>query len=379
MLRSTQHRDLRDAGYRPHVDDTHPPSSVSIGVTVAPVRTWPRLLVLLGAAAAAFVLAVALGSVWVPPGQVVRALLGMKVDNPVWTTIVWTVRLPRAVTALLVGAALGCTGLALQTLFANPLADPGVLGISSGAGLGAALTIFGSSVAGLQWVDRLQFAGTSAVVIASFLGALTVMSIVLAIARRVPHRATVLIVGVMIGYLTGAVVTVLAAFAPDAALRIYAVWGQGSFRGTDWAKVRVLAAVVGVAAVVFVSLAKPLDALLLGDRNAAALGTNLRRTRLLVIGATSALTGVITAFCGPIAFIGIAVPHVARTLTRSARHAPLFAACALVGACMALVCEVASQLPGTERVLPINAMTAILGAPVVVSVLVRRRPLSDER
>jgi iron complex transport system permease protein len=348
-------------------------------VTVTPAHTAPRLLVLLGAAAAAFVLAVALGSVWVPPGQVIRALLGLKVENPVWTTIVWTVRLPRAVTALLVGAALGCTGLALQTLFANPLADPGVLGISSGAGLGAALTIFGSSIAGLQWVDRLQLAGTSAVVIASFLGALTVMSIVLAIARRVPHRATVLIVGVMIGYLTGAVVTVLAAFAPDAALRIYAVWGQGSFRGTDWAKVRVLAAVVGIAAVAFVSLAKPLDALLLGDRNAAALGTNLRRTRLLVIAITSALTGVITAFCGPIAFIGIAVPHVARTLTRSARHAPLFAACALVGACMALICEVASQLPGTERVLPINAMTALLGAPVVVSVLVRRRPLSDDR
>jgi iron complex transport system permease protein len=285
------------------------------------------------------------------------------------------VRLPRACTALCAGSALGCAGLVLQTLFRNPLADPTVLGVSSGAGLGVAFAVLGGSAVGIPLVGRDGPFARLGIVAAAMLGAAAVLVLVLAVARRVGHRSTVLIVGLMTGFALSSVVSVLVSLSTNEQLRSFVVWGQGSFRGTSWGDVAVLATSVLICAVGLVWLAKPLDALLLGDHAAASLGVDVRRVRVGVVAVAAVLTATVTAFCGPIAFLGIAVPHLTRGMMRQARHRVVLPATALCGAFVALVCEIVAQLPGSERVLPLNAITALLGAPVVVWVLIRRRPM----
>ena len=347
----------------------------------APTRATAGLLrpavftTLLALLAALFVLTVGLGSVRIPTPDVIRVLLGRTVADPTWVTIVQHVRLPRAVTALIAGAGLGVGGLQMQTLFRNPLADPFILGISAGASLGVALVVLVVGTAGATLVGGLGVLGSVGVAGAAAVGAAGVTVIVLMVSRRVASAATVLIIGLMAGYATSAIVSVLlySRLGRVERVRAYIQWGFGSFGGTTWNELRVLA----VAAVLGLAIAaitiKPMNALLLGDRYAASMGLHVRRSRLLIVLGASILAGTVTAFCGPIAFIGVAAPHMARGLLRTSDHRLLVPGTVLVGGTVALLAGLLAQAPGSETTLPLNAVTSLVGAPVVVIILLRMR------
>ena len=324
---------------------------------------------------ALFILTLAIGSVPIPPADVVGVLLGGSAADESWITIIRQVRLPRAVTALLAGAGLGVGGLQMQTLFRNPLADPFILGISSGASLGVAVVVLLIGTAGTSLVDGLGVLGNAGVAGAAAAGAAAVTVLVLLVSRRVASPATVLIIGLMAGYATSAVVSVLlySGLGRVERIRAYISWGFGSFSGTTWSELRVLAlaAVIGLA--IAVATTKPMNALLLGDRYAASMGLSVARSRLLIVVGASVLAGTITAFCGPIAFIGVAAPHMTRGLLRSSDHRLLVPGVVLLGATIALLAGLVAQLPGTDATLPLNAVTSLIGAPVVVLILLRMR------
>jgi iron complex transport system permease protein len=318
------------------------------------------------------VAALALGSVRLAPGDVLAALVGPGGADPRAVRVVRSVRLPRTGAAVLVGAALAVAGAQMQTVFRNPLADPYVLGVTGGASFGVAVVVLTASTGASAWVGGLTGLGHLGIAGAAFAGGLATTLVALAAARRVTGTASVLVVGLMIGYVLSALVSVLVAAADPQRLQQFVAWGLGSFRGVTTAELRVLAPAVGVGLAVALASTKALNALLLGERYAASMGVAVRRQRLVILGSASLLAGVATAFAGPIAFVGVAVPHLARPLLRSSDHRLLLPACVLLGATMALVAEVVAQLPGQAGVLPLNAVTAVLGAPVVVWVLVRR-------
>lgn len=324
---------------------------------------------------ALFAATVVIGSVRIPLDDVLRAIWGSAVEPASSGTIVRQVRLPRALTGLLAGAALGVGGLQMQTLFRNPLADPFILGTSAGASLGVALLLLAASAGGAVIGSGLGLAGTVGIAGAAALGAGAVTLLVLAVSRRITSAATVLIVGLMVGYATQAVVTVLVSMSLQRmeGVRALIAWGFGSFAGTTWSELQVFAPAVLAALTLAVLLVKPLDALLLGDRYAASMGLRVRQVRMLVIVAASLLAGVVTAFCGPIAFIGVAAPHLARGLLHAGGHRLLVPASALVGAAIALAAGLIAQLPGAQSALPLNAVTSLFGAPVVVAILLRLR------
>jgi iron complex transport system permease protein len=336
--------------------------------------------VLLAAAAALlFCLSIAAGSARIPLDEVVRILAGGEPERAQWATIVWQVRLPRAVTAVLAGGALGIGGLQMQTLFRNPLADPFILGISAGAGLGVALVVLLIGTAGTTLVGGLGLLGSVGVAGAAAVGAAVVTVAVLAVSRRVASPATVLIIGLMVGYATTAVVSVLvySGFGRFERIRAYIAWGFGSFGGTTWNELRVLVPAVVAGLALAAVMTKQLNALLLGDRYAASMGLSVRRARAAVVLGASLLAGAVTAFCGPIAFIGVAAPHMARGLLRTSDHRLLVPATVLVGALVALVAGLVAQLPGRDATLPLNAVTSLIGAPVVVLILLRLRRASQ--
>jgi iron complex transport system permease protein len=323
----------------------------------------------------AFLLTIAVGSVRIPLPDVVAILLGAEPAQASWSTIVWQVRLPRAITAALAGAALGVGGLQMQTLFRNPLADPFILGISAGASLGVALVVLTVGTAGTGLVAGLGLAGNLSVVAAAALGAGIVTSIVLVVSRRVANPATVLIIGLMAGYAVTSIVSVLiySGLGQFERVRAYIAWGFGSFAGTTWSQLVVFVPTVVLGLALAMILVKQLNALLLGDAYAQSMGLPVRRIRLLVVVGASLLAGVVTAFCGPIAFIGVAVPHLARGLLRTSDHRVVMPATILAGAIVALAAGLVAQLPGSDASLPLNAVTSLLGAPVVVAVLLRLR------
>jgi iron complex transport system permease protein len=319
-------------------------------------------------------LSLALGSVDIPLAQVVKILLGETPDTASWSTIVWKYRLPKAITASLAGAALTVSGLQMQTLFRNPLAGPYVLGISSGASLGVALVVLvaggGSSAALLAGLGLL---GDLGVAVAATLGAGLVMALVLLVARWVEDSTTLLLLGMLFGYAASAVVSVLLYFAMAERVQSYVIWTFGSFGDVTWNQLQVLAPTI-LAGLLLAGLAvKQLNALLLGDTYALSMGVAVGRTRLLIIVSASLLAGVVTAFCGPVAFIGVAVPHLCRALLGTADHRFLVPAAILIGAVTALVADLVTQMPGSQTVLPLNAVTALIGAPVLAWVLIRRR------
>ena len=325
--------------------------------------------------AALFILTLAVGSVPIPPSDVVGVLLGGSVADPSWVTIVDKVRLPRGVTALLAGAGLGLGGLQMQTLFRNPLADPFILGISSGASLGVALVVLVVGTAGTSLVDGLGVLGNIGVAGAAATGAAVVTVLVLLVSRRVTSPATVLIIGLMAGYATSAIVSVLlySGLGRVERIRAYISWGFGSFAGTTWSELRVLGVAVLAGFLIAAVTTKPMNALLLGDRYAASMGLHVRRTRLLIVVGASLLAGTITAFCGPIAFIGVAAPHMTRGLLGTSDHRLLVPGVVLLGGAIALLAGLVAQLPGTDATLPLNAVTSLVGAPVVVAILLRMR------
>lgn len=321
-----------------------------------------------------FLLAIALGSVRIPLDRVVSILTGGEADRPTWNVIVQDIRLPRAITAVLAGSALGIAGLQMQTLFRNPLADPFVLGISSGASLGVAVVVLAGG-AGMTTLlgSRLGLGGDVVITLAAVLGAALVLGPVLALSSRVAHPATVLILGLMFGYAISAFVTLLVAGTDPQHIERWMAWGFGSFTGVTWQKLRVFAPVTILGVLVAMATTKQLDALLLGENYARSMGLPVRRMRLVTMAGASLLGGVVTAFCGPISFLGIAIPHLSRALLGTSDHRVLVPAAVMMGGILALLAQIVALLPGQAGVLPLNAVTALIGAPVVVVVLLRAR------
>jgi iron complex transport system permease protein len=335
-------------------------------------RAWV-LAVLAAGAVAAFAAALCLGSVPVPLGRTLRVLAGAGAD-PRTEVIVTTVRLPRATTAAVAGAALGVAGLQMQALFRNALADPYVLGVSSGASLGVALVVAGAGTpAASGFAAGLAGAGRVGMVAAATLGAAAVLAVVLVLARWVRQAVTLLIVGVMVGYGMTAMVSVLLVYTEPQRAQQFVSWGLGSFAGTTWPDLRVFVPAAGIGLLAGLASAKALNALLLGEDYARSMGLRVRRVRIVSLLGASLLAGTVTAFCGPVAFLGIAVPHLARSALGTSDHRLLLPATVLLGAAAALVCSIATQLPGAGSVLPLNAVTSLLGAPVVIGVLLRAR------
>ncbi len=317
-----------------------------------------------------FLLNIALGSVNIPFRSILAVFFDSSAVKESWSYIVLDYRLPKAITAILVGAGLGVSGLLMQTLFRNPLAGPFVLGISSGASLGVALLIMGSSFLGGA---SLVLASKWGIVIAAAVGSFLVLLLVLLVSARVRDTMAILIIGLMFGSITAAIVSVLAFFSPSEQLQQYIFWSFGSLGDLSWTDLGLFAGILVLGLLLTLWALKGLNGLLLGEAYAQSLGLSLKRHRLVVILATSLLAGSVTAFAGPIAFIGLAIPHMARQLLQTNNHRILFPGVLLLGGILLLLCDTIAQLPQSELSLPINAVTAMIGAPVVIWLLVRKR------
>ena len=309
------------------------------------------------------------GSISIPASEVIDILMGGEGSKPSWHYIVMESRLPQAITALLCGGALAASGLLLQTAFRNPLADPSIFGISSGAGLGVALVML--MLGGSLSVGSLQFSGFVAVILAAFVGAMTVTAIIFFFSTIVKNHVMLLIIGIMIGYLTSSAITLLNFFATDEGVKSYVMWGMGSFGGVNMGHMPIFAAVTLTGLVGTMLLIKPLNALMLGDRYAENLGFNIRNIRNWLLIVTGLLTAITTAFCGPVSFIGLAVPHMARLLLRTDNHRILLPATVLCGASVALICNAICFLPGESGIIPLAAVTPMMGAPVIIYIIVK--------
>lgn len=353
----------------------------SMTTEAVPNVAWPQqgiqplvFSAMLSALAVAFLLDLVTGSVRIPLDQIIVILTGGEPLRATWVDIVVLFRLPKAITAALAGAALGVAGLHMQTLFRNPLADPFVLGISSGASLGVALVVLGTaSIASTAaFLSGLGFFGNVSVLVAASLGAASVMLIIVLAAQRVPTM-TLLILGVMVGYSVSAFVSLLLYFSVPEQIQVYIAWTFGTFGSTSWSELALLAPVLGIALVASYLMVKPLNALLLGENYARSMGLPIKRVRFWLIAISSVLAGAVTAFCGPIGFLGIAVPHLCRSLLGTSDHRQLVPATICVGATLALMLDLIAQVPGLDLVLPLNAVAALVGAPVVIWVILQRR------
>jgi iron complex transport system permease protein len=318
-----------------------------------------------------FVLNLIMGSVKIPVEDVVRILLGDETQKASWQFIVLQSRLPQAMTALLCGAALAVSGLMLQTAFRNPLAGPSVFGINSGAGLGVALVML--FLGGGLSVGSVSISGFAAVLLAAFVGAMSVMIVIFFFSTLVRNNVMLLIIGIMIGYISNSAISLLNFFATDEGVRSYMVWGLGSFGGVSMSNMPLFASVTLLGLLGALLLIKPLNALMLGDQYAENLGVNILWTRNWLLIVTGVLTAITTAFCGPVAFIGLAVPHIARLLLTTDNHRQLLPATLLCGSMVALVCNLICFLPGEGGVIPLNAVTPLIGAPVIIYVIAKKR------
>ncbi len=312
------------------------------------------------------------GSIRIPASDVFNILLGNAPSaKPSWRYIVLESRLPQAITALLCGGSLAVSGLMLQTAFRNALADPGIFGISSGAGLGVALVML--LLGGSFGAGSFSMSGYMAIIFAAFIGAMTVMLIIFFFSTLVKSDVMLLIIGIMIGYLSSSAIALLQFFATDEGVKSYMVWGMGSFGGVSMKHMPVFAAVTLLGMAGSLLLIKPLNALMLGDRYAENLGVSVRRVRNWLLVVTGLLTAITTAFCGPISFIGLAVPHITRLLLRTDNHRVLMPATILCGSVIALLCNVVCFLPGENGVIPLGAVTPLMGAPVIIYVIIKGR------
>lgn len=311
------------------------------------------------------------GSVRIPFGEVLRALVG-SAENQSWNVIVKVFRLPKAITAILAGAALAASGLILQSVFRNHLAGPDSLGIGSGASIGVAALMLASGQAGSALFGSLAPAGYTALVAAASLGAGAVLALILFLSRRFERGVTLLIVGLLIGYLTGSLVSLLVYFGTPQKVQLYLGWTFGSFSGVRAGELPVFAAAALAGLALTLRSSKALNAFVVGESFAGTLGIRVRRERTRLLAAAAILSGVVTAFCGPIAFLGIAAPQAARRLFRSSDHATLLPGTMLAGALIALLADIASQAPGGGIVLPINPLLALIGAPIILAMFARR-------
>ncbi|AYN67812.1 iron ABC transporter permease [Euzebyella marina] len=321
----------------------------------------------------AFVLNISLGSVTIPFKHIFSILFGSTIENSSWEYIIINYRIPKAITAMLSGAALALSGLLMQTLFRNPLAGPFVLGISSGASLGAALLIMGSSF--ITSYVSIAYINDISLAIAASIGSFLVLFAVVIVASKVKDTMALLIIGLMFGSITGAVVSVLSYFTQAEKLQQYVYWSFGSVGNLTWGQLSILASLTVIGILLSILCIKPLNTLLLGESYAKTMGIHLKKSRYMIILATGLLAGSVTAFAGPIAFLGLAVPHLARQIFKTTNHRVLVPAVILFGAIVLLICDTVAQLPGSESVLPINAITSIIGAPVVIWLLLRKRKM----
>lgn len=321
-----------------------------------------------------FLLSISLGSVDISLGYIFQYFLGNP-ENEVWSNIIRNFRIPKALTSMLVGSALAISGLQMQTLFRNPLAGPFILGISSGAGLGVALVIFlgvwlggfiGMTGIGRSWL----------LVGASGVGSFLVLFVVLIASFRIRSGVSLLIIGLMFGSAVSALVSILQYFSQAENIQAYVIWSFGSLGSLSWSELSIMGPVILFALALSFLLSKPLNALLLGENYAESLGLNLKQARMLIIINTSLLAGTVTAFCGPIAFIGLAVPHIARMLFNTGNHLLLTPLVILLGGILLLVFDIIAQLPGLQETLPINAVTSLFGAPFVIWLILRKSNLN---
>ncbi|MEL0652232.1 iron ABC transporter permease [Algibacter sp. TI.3.09] len=318
-----------------------------------------------------FFVNISLGSVSIPLKAVFNSLLNSNVEQQSWQHIILNYRLPKAITAIIVGSGLGISGLLMQTLFRNPLAGPFVLGISSGASLGVALVILGSGMFG--GVLASLFVSKWGIVISASLGSFLVLLAVLMVSIRVRDTMAILIIGLMFASITAAIVSVLSYFGSAEQLQQYVFWGFGSLGNLSWSDLTIFLIIYVLGILASLCSIKSLNTLLLGENYAKSLGLNIKKSRLIIIIATSLLAGTITAFTGPIAFIGLAIPHLTRQIFNTSNHKILLPAVFLLGGIVMLVCDSIAQLPNSDYTLPINAITALIGAPVVIWLLVRKR------
>lgn len=321
----------------------------------------------------ALVLNISFGQVAIPIKEVFKSVLGSPASKETWEYIIINFRLPKAITAILVGIGLSTAGLLMQTLFRNPLAGPYVLGLSSGSSLGVAFVILGASVLPIALAETLLT--SFGIIIASCLGSFLVLLLVLLVSQKLRDTATILIVGLMFSSFTSAIVSVLTYFSTAEQLQKFTFWSMGSLGNLSWENIAILAVAVTLGLVMSLFSIKSLDALLLGENYAKSMGLNIQKSRYIIIIATSILAGSITAFAGPIAFVGLAVPHVSKLVFQTSNHKLLFWSTILTGAIIMLLCDMISQMPGMDFTLPINAITSIIGAPVVIWLLVRKRSL----
>ena len=319
-----------------------------------------------------FVLNLFVGSVMVPFEDIFKVLLEVN-DDKTLSVIIFNYRLPQALTALLAGAALAVAGLLMQTLFRNPLADPSMLGISSGASLGVGIVILLTGAISGAAVSSFGWWSTIGVSLAAFIGAVVVLFIMLAFSSRMKNMTTLIIIGLMIAYLAGSITDILKFFSLKEDIHAFVIWGMGSFSGVGTSKMTVpaISIIIGLIATFFLS--KNLNILLLGEMYAENLGLNIRKNSVIIILVSGYLTAIVTAYCGPIAFVGLAMPHIARFLFKSSDHRLLIPATMLIGMDMTLFCNLIARMPGFDGNLPINAVTAFIGAPVVISVIMKSK------
>lgn len=319
-----------------------------------------------------FFLNLFVGSVTIPFADLFKVFFGEETNSTI-STIVFDYRLPQAVTALFAGAALSVAGLLMQTLFRNPLADPSMLGISSGAGLGVAITILFTGILGGSALSSFGLWSNIGVSIAAFLGATLVLMLILGFSSRVRNMTTLIIVGLMISYLAGSLTDIMKFFSMKEDIHAFVIWGMGSFSAVGNSKLAFfsISIIIGLFASLFMS--KNLNIMLLGDLYAENLGLNVKRNNLFVILVSGYLTAIVTAYCGPIAFLGLAIPHLTRFIFKTSDHRILIPAVMLIGMIVSLLCNLVARMPGFEGNLPINAVTAFIGAPIVIWVILRKR------
>lgn len=321
-----------------------------------------------------FLLDLFLGSVDIPLDNILSILVGNSVEKESWKIIVLDSRLPKAIAAILCGGALSVCGLQMQTLFRNPLAGPYILGISSGAGLGVAIFIMGLSFLG---ISGISFSANSGIIISSILGSFSVLAILLSIINRLKDIMTVLILGIMIGSVITAIIGIIQYFSQDAQLKSFIMWTMGDLSSVTNSQLSILAPIVIIGLALSFTTSKNLNAYLLGESYAKSLGVNIKKSRITIIFITSILTGSVTAYCGPIGFVGIVTPHLARMMSNTSDHRILIPLSILLGINVLLIADIISQLPGLEQNLPINSITSLIGIPFIIWIILKNKTIKN--
>ena len=333
------------------------------------MKTTTYLILLFLLIVALFALNLAVGTIEIPLKSVWLILLGDDTQQEIWSNIVMRSRLPQALTATVAGAGLAVSGMQMQTVFRNPLAGPSVLGVSSGATLGVGFVVLLSGSLGGVALSRLGYLGDAAMSVAAIIGSLAVLSLIVWVSHKVKGNVTLLVIGVMIGYLATAIIGVLKFFSNEEDVKAFVVWGLGSFSRVSGDQMLLFVSIMAILLPLSMTLIKPLNLLLLGESYARSLGLSTKWARTEVICCSGTLAAIVTAYCGPVMFLGLAVPHLCRAIFRTSEHRILLPACVLAGAALALLCNLVARMPGYEGVLPVNSVTALIGAPIVAMVL----------